>query len=181
MLPTRASLLTGLYPHQAGVGHMVENQSVPAYQGYLNERCVTLAEVLRPAGYTTLMAGKWHVGENRPHWPSDRGFEHYYGLISGGSNYWRLDTGRQMARDSEPIQPEGERFYLTDAFTDNALGFLDAYGRDPAKPFFLYVAYTAPHWPLHAWPEDIAKYKGTYMNGWDALRAERRRRSRRSS
>ena len=174
--PARASLLTGLYPHQAGVGHMVENKGVPAYQGYLNERCTTLAEVLRPAGYTTLMTGKWHVGEKRPHWPSDRGFEHYYGLISGASNYWRLDPGQQMARDNEPTQPEGERFYMTDAFTDNALRFLDAYGRDPSNPFFLYMAYTAPHWPLHAWPEDIAKYTGRYMSGWDALREDRRRR-----
>ncbi|MCJ7673963.1 MAG: sulfatase-like hydrolase/transferase, partial [Sedimentisphaerales bacterium] len=76
--PTRASLLTGLYPHQAGVGHMVDNKGHPSYQGYLNDRCVTIAEALKLAGYRTLMAGKWHVGENRPHWPVDRGFDRYY-------------------------------------------------------------------------------------------------------
>jgi arylsulfatase len=173
--PTRASLLTGLYPHQAGIGHMVGDEGTPAYQGYLNDRCVTIAEALRPAGYRTLMCGKWHVGEKRPHWPCDRGFDHYYGLISGASNYWRLEAGQEMARDNESIQPEGEKFYMTDAFTDNALGFLDKFGREE-KPFFLYLAYTCPHWPLHAWPEDIAKYKGKYMMGWDALRLERRRR-----
>ena len=89
--PTRASLLTGLYQHQAGVGQMVGDLGHPAYQGYLNDRCVTIAEALKPAGYTTLMSGKWHVGEDRPHWPTDRGFDEYFGLISGGSNYFKLD------------------------------------------------------------------------------------------
>ncbi len=96
--PTRASLLTGLYPHQAGIGHMVDNQGHPAYQGYLNDRCVTIAEALKLAGYRTLMAGKWHVGENRPHWPVDRGFDRYYGLISGGANYFDISKGRATAR-----------------------------------------------------------------------------------
>jgi arylsulfatase len=178
--PTRASLLTGLYPHQAGIGHMVgakmvDGKPAPGYLGYLNDCCVTIAEALRQGGYTTLMAGKWHVGEDRPHWPCDRGFDHYFGLISGGSNYWRLDPGRQMARDQEPFTPQGETFYMTDAFTDAAVDFLETHGRGP-KPFFLYVAYTSPHWPLHAWPDDIAKYKGKYMLGWDALREARRRR-----
>ncbi len=173
--PTRASLLTGLYPHQAGIGHMVEDEGLPSYQGYLNDRCVTIAEALRQGGYTTLMTGKWHVGEKHPHWPCDRGFDHFYGLVSGASNYWRLDPGRIMARDNEPTQPEGEGFYMTDAFATNAMEFLDKYGRGP-KPFFLYVAFTSPHWPLHAWPEDIAKYKGKYMKGWDVLRTERHRR-----
>jgi len=170
--PTRASLLTGLYQHQAGIGYMVGNKGIPPYQGYLNQQCVTIAEALGPAGYHTLMSGKWHVGENRPHWPCDRGFDRYYGLISGGSNYWRLDPGRKFARDNEPARPGGDDFYMTDAFTDQAVAMLEEVGRDP-KPFFLYVAYTAPHWPLHAHPEDIAKYKGTYLKGWDALRKER--------
>ena len=89
--PTRAALLTGVYQHQAGVGQMISDMGHPAYQGYLNDRCVTIAEALKPAGYTTLMAGKWHVGEDRPHWPVDRGFDEYFGLISGGSNYFKLD------------------------------------------------------------------------------------------
>ena len=172
--PTRASLLTGLYSHQAGIGHMITDRGVPSYQGYLNNECVTIAEALKPAGYTTLMSGKWHVGEHRPHWPTDRGFDRYYGLISGGSNYFKLDGARQMARDDEPFTP-GEGFYMTDAFSDNAAKFIGEHAEsdDRDKPFFLYVPYTAPHWPLHAWPEDITKYQGKYMGGWDALREER--------
>ena len=173
--PTRSSLLTGLYAHQAGVGHMVSDRGFPAYQGYLNDRSVTIAEALRPAGYTTLMAGKWHVGEDRPHWPVDRGFDRYFGLISGGSNYFRLDPGRQMALDNQPYTPPAEGFYMTDAFTDHALGFLDQ-AAAKTQPFFLYLAYTAPHWPLHALPEDIARYRGRYRMGWDALRIARHRR-----
>jgi len=172
--PTRAALLTGLYPHQAGVGHMVGDYGVPGYRGFLSDRCVTIAEVLRPAGYTTLMVGKWHVGEDRPHWPYDRGFDKYFGLVSGGSNYWRLDPTRKMARDDALFTPT-EPFYLTDLFTDHAVRFLDGHGRS-GKPFFMYVAYTAPHWPLHAHPEDIARYQGKYMIGWDELRRRRHRR-----
>jgi arylsulfatase len=85
--PTRSALLTGLYNHEAGVGNMVENLGTPSYQGFLNDRSVTIAEALKPAGYATLMSGKWHVGEKRPHWPCDRGFDRYFGLISGSSNY----------------------------------------------------------------------------------------------
>ena len=173
--PTRSALLTGLYPHQAGVGHMVADMGVPAYQGYLNRQCVTFAEALRPAGYHALMTGKWHVGEERPHWPVDRGFEHYFGLISGACNYWRLDPGRKMALDGEPYVPEPGRFYMTDAFTDHAVKMIGEYGRKP-EPYFLYLAYTAPHWPLHAWADDIARYRGKYRKGWDALRRERHER-----
>ncbi len=173
--PTRSSLLTGLYSHQAGIGHMVEDRGKPGYQGYLNDRCATIAEVLRPAGYTTLMAGKWHVGERRPHWPTDRGFDRYFGLISGGSNYWKLDQGRQMAMDDKPYKPEPGKFYMTDAFTEHAERFMEESGAKE-NPFFLYLAYTAPHWPLHAWPEDIAKYRGKYRKGWDRLRQERHER-----
>jgi len=179
--PTRASLLTGLYPHQAGIGHMVGNRGYPAYQGYLNDRCVTIAEALKPAGYRTLMSGKWHVGEDRAHWPTDRGFDKYFGLISGGANYFDITKAkakgvkRKMAIDDKPYMPPKENFYITDAFTDHAVKFIDKYGQGE-EPFFLYLAYTAPHWPLHAWPEDIAKYKGTYLKGWDELRSQRHRR-----
>jgi len=179
--PTRASLTTGLYAHQAGIGHMVGDKGYPAYQGYLNDRCVTIAEALKPAGYRTLMSGKWHVGEARPHWPTDRGFDRYFGLISGGANYFdptkakAKGVRRQMALDDQPYEPPKEGFYMTDAFSDHAVKFIDQYGRDE-KPFFLYLPYTAPHWPLHAWPEDIAKYKGKYLKGWDQLREQRRRR-----
>jgi len=173
--PTRASLLTGLYPHQAGMGDMVGDRGLPAYQGFLNDRCVTIAEALRQSGYHVLMSGKWHVGEDRPHWPLDRGFEHYFGLISGACSYFRLDPGRKMAVDNEPYVPPTSGFYMTDAITDHAVSWIDAYGRGDA-PFFLYVAYTAPHFPLHALPEDIARYRGTYRAGWDELRQRRYRR-----
>ncbi len=179
--PTRASLLTGLYAHQAGIGFMVGNLGYRAYQGHLNEQCVTIAEALRPAGYRTMMSGKWHVGEDRPHWPRDRGFDRYFGLISGAANYFdptktKADgVVRKMALDDQPYTPPKESFYITDAFTDHAVTFLDECRQDD-KPFFLYLAYTAPHWPLHAWPEDIAKYQGKYRKGWDRLREERRAR-----
>ena len=178
--PTRASLLTGLYPHQAGMGGMVTTGTVKpgAYQGYLNDRCVTIAEVLRETGYTTLMSGKWHVGEERPNWPVDRGFDRYYGLISGGANYFditkakRPGVKRNFAIDDQPFMPDKNTFFMTHAISDNAVRFLDTHGRRD-NPFFMYVAYTAPHWPLHALPEDIARYKGKYMKGWDVLRRER--------
>ena len=173
--PSRASLLTGLYPHQTGIGHMVGDYGVPGYRGFLNDRCVTLAEALRPAGYRTLMSGKWHVGEERPHWPCDRGFDHSFALISGGSNYWRLDRGRKMAIDDQPYTPPPDGFYMTDAIADHAVGFLEQYGRED-RSFFLYAAFTAPHWPLHAYPADIAKYRGKYLIGWDKLREERHKR-----
>ncbi|HVE39698.1 MAG TPA: arylsulfatase [Planctomycetota bacterium] len=172
--PTRASLLTGLYSHQAGIGHMVENKGAPGYQGFLNDRCVTLAEALRPAGYFTAMAGKWHVGDKRPHWPADRGFERYYGLIGGGSNYFKIDSPNGLALDGERVSATGDDFYMTDAFTDHALKFLDE-AKEKKKPFLLYTAFTSPHWPLHARPQDIAKYRGKYAEGWDVLRAKRHR------
>jgi arylsulfatase A-like enzyme len=172
--PTRASLLTGLYPHQAGVGHMVEGLPHPAYQGFLNDRCVTIAEALHGAGYRTMMSGKWHVGEKRPHWPVDRGFDRYFGLISGASNYFKLDKGRAMAMDGEPWNPPaGEAFYMTDGIGDHAVKFID---EAKGKPYFLYVAFTSPHWPLHAPPGEIAKYRGKYKGGWDALRERRHKR-----
>jgi len=173
--PTRASLLTGLYPHQAGVGHMVNNRGTPAYQGYLNDSCVTIAEALRAGGYRTAMSGKWHVGEERPHWPCDRGFEKYQGLISGASNYFKIDDQRTWARDNEKITDVGEDFYITDAIGNYAVERIAEFGKG-REPFFLYVAFTSPHWPLHALPEDIAKYKGKYDIGWDELRSQRHKR-----
>ena len=173
--PTRAALLTGLYPHEAGVGHMVNHYpGQPSYQGWLNDQSVTIAEVLKPAGYRTAMAGKWHVGEDRPHWPTDRGFEKYFGLISGASSYFELDEGRVMAMDDQPYTPPKTGFYMTDAIANKAVEFVDQLGRGD-KPFFLYLAFTSPHWPLHALPEDIAKYRGKYKEGWDKLRERRHR------
>ncbi len=180
--PTRASLLTGLYPHRAGMGLMINRrreERPPAYQGYLNDRCLTIAEALRPAGYHTLMSGKWHVGEYFPHWPLNRGFEKYYGLISGASSYFDTsfvepgtDKVRIMLRDDTEIVEKGEDFYMTDVITDHAIQMIEQY-RQKNNPFFLYVAYTAPHWPLHALPEDIEKYGGKFADGWDAMRERR--------
>jgi arylsulfatase len=178
--PTRAALLTGLYPHQTGVGDMTEDPGkTPAYQGFLNDHCVTIAEVLRTAGYRTGMVGKWHVGEKRPHWPVDRGFDRFFGLISGASHYFTPSKVRTQAPctwavDGSPYSPPEEGFYATDALTDRALDFLDS-PPGSSQPFFLYLAYTAPHWPLHARPEEIAKYCGRYREGWDRLREKRHR------
>ncbi|MCB1022617.1 MAG: arylsulfatase [Bryobacterales bacterium] len=176
--PTRASLMTGLYQHQAGVGHMVNDLGAPGYQGYLNDKCVTIAEALTPAGYVTMISGKWHVGETPERWPDKRGFQRAFGLISGGSNYFKLDTARQMALDGEPwTPPDDGSFYMTDAFADHAVRFLGESASGDA-PFFLYLPFTAPHWPLHAREEDIAAYKGKYAMGWDALREQRYNRMR---
>ncbi|WP_375582620.1 arylsulfatase [Cyclobacterium xiamenense] len=180
--PTRASLLTGLYPHEAGMGGMVSSISSEPdpgpYQGFLSKESATVAELLRDAGYATYMSGKWHVGEKREHWPRMRGFDRYFGLISGGSSYFELDKDparlRLMALDDDLWEPPKDNFYMTDAFSDHAVDFVrDHAAQSPEKPFLLYLSYTAPHWPLHALPEDIRKYRGRYAIGWDSLREER--------
>jgi arylsulfatase A-like enzyme len=174
--PSRASLLTGVYQHQAGVGDMMNTRKEPAYQGYLNQNCVTIAEALKPYGYTTLMAGKWHVGQAPEHWPRKRGFDRYFGLIDGAGSYfgpypYRPNQKLTIALDDQEFTP-GKNYYSTDAYTDHALEFIEQ-NKNSGKPFFLYLAYQAPHWPLQALPEDIAKYKGKYMQGWDKLRITR--------
>jgi arylsulfatase len=174
--PTRASLLTGLYPHQAGVGHMVGPRKEPGYIGHLNDRSVTIAEVLRKAGYRTGCFGKWHVtpfdyetGEaaHRDSWPLQRGFDRFVGSLAGGGNYY--DPKAWMV-DNEFMAP-GDGFYYTDAVTNAAIEFTS--GAEKDKPLFLYIAYTAPHWPLHAPEEEIKKYDGVYDVGWDAIREAR--------
>ena len=174
--PSRASLLTGLYAHQAGVGHMVNPRpGLPGYLGDLNRSCVTLGEVMRGAGYQTMLSGKWHVTPNngkKHNWPLQRGFDRFFGIISGAASYYQPWT---LTRDNEPIQPEGADFYLTDAIGRNASTFIEDAARRP-DPFFLYVGFTAPHWPLHAFESDIERYRGRYRQGWDALRAERHQR-----
>lgn len=175
--PTRASLLTGLYQHQAGVGDMVGDMGYPSYQGYLNTQCVTLGEAMKTNGYNTYMSGKWHVGDKPQTLPRKRGFDRYFGLIDGASSYFQLIPYRnnqqppKMMLDDAPYLPE-EGFYMTNTITDYALTFLDE--ETPKKePFFMYLAYTAPHWPLHALSRDIEKYRGNYIKGWDELRKER--------
>ena len=183
--PTRATLMTGLHPHQAGIGHMTNSPAepnpkrVPAYQGYLNHDCVTLAEVLGDAGYATLMTGKWHLGlHDQNRWPLQRGFEKFFGCIPGATRYFYPDQKRGMTFGNHvvkiPKSTTDEAFYTTDAFTDYAIRFIDEHEKaESDKPFFLYLAYTAPHWPLQAFEDDIAKYRGKYKQGWDNLRQQR--------
>ncbi len=177
--PSRASLLTGLYPHQAGIGDMMNDQGVDGYRGDLNDRCVTIAEVLKGAGYGTYMAGKWHVtrfiGDDGPkhNWPLQRGFDRYFGTITGAASYFEPDT---LTGDNTRIEPPAN-FYYTDGIADHAVSYIRDHRRNrPDKPFFLYAAFTAPHWPLHALEEDIARIRGRFDQGWDVLRSERRRR-----
>ena len=179
--PTRASLLTGLYSHQAGVGHMVSDRGQPGYRGRLNDSCVTIAEPLRAAGYRTMLSGKWHVSPfnyeadvapDPATWPRQRGFDWFYGTISGGGSYFHPQG---LMRDNTRIEPRASGYYFTDAVGDEAVGYIRRAANED-RPFFLYVAYTAPHWPLHAPPEDIAKYEGRYDVGWDRIRAERLKR-----
>jgi arylsulfatase A-like enzyme len=186
--PSRASLLTGLHPHQAGVGHMTDVKGTPpgprgAYAGDLSAKCVTIAEALRPAGYTTYMAGKWHVAKDeRPdgpkhNWPLHRGFDKFYGTIKGGGSFYDPTS---LCRGDTYITPDNDAaykprtFYYTDAITDNMVAFLkDHQQQKPGTPFFAYVAYTAAHWPMHALPEDVAKYQGKYDGGYGPVRAAR--------
>jgi len=179
--PTRASLLTGQYQHKAGVGYFDVNLGLPAYQGFLNKESLTLAEVLKQNGYSTLMSGKWHLGKDSLAWPNQRGFDRFYGFIPGASNYFdigsygKADPVVLIKNNKKEKLVAGE--YLTNKITDNALQFLDDQNKT-SKPFFLYVAFNAPHWPLQALPEDIAKYKGRYDIGWDSLRQQRLKRQR---
>lgn len=179
--PTRASLLTGLYPHQAGVGWMMADREQIGYRGDLNRNCVTMAEVLRTSGYGTYMVGKWHVTPARPtdpadpkslpkhNWPLQRGFDRFYGTITGAGSYFDPAT---LARDDQLVPPENPKdFYYTDAISNNASQMLREH--DKSKPFFMYVAYTAAHWPLHAKGSDIKKYEGRYNVGWDVVRKRR--------
>lgn len=190
--PTRASLLTGQYPHMAGVGHMMDDRGYDGYRGDLSHACVTIAEVLRPAGYRTYMAGKWHVTKtvtntqagNMHNWPRQRGFDRFYGTIHGAGSFWdpnsltRDDTLISPVDDPnyrpEVDSPAGGPFYYTDAISDHGVRFVREHKRDhAAQPFFMYLAYTAAHWPMHARPRDIAKYEGKYDEGYGPARAAR--------
>ena len=183
--PSRAALLTGLNPHQAGVGWMTNTlpNSTDAYQGYLNERCVTIAEVLKGAGYRTFLSGKWHVGNaydpqrpdtwraGEPGWPTptQRGFDDFYGTLDGAGSFWNPHS----LMDGESfVRPDSPDFYYTDAIGDNAVARIDD-ALEAGTPFFGYVAFTAPHWPLHARQDDIARYADAYRCGWDAIRTAR--------
>lgn len=188
--PSRAALLTGLYPHQTGVGRMVYRNHGPGYLGHLNRHCVTMGEVLRGAGYQTMMAGKWHVGHQRPEvWPENRGFEKFTGIHMHVDSYWKVLRGCEVHRDGEvvigaqdnppnPYHPN-EPFYTTDYFTDVALEYIDAATAKSDKPFLLHVCYNAPHFPLETPDVLIEKYRGRYREGWDVLRVKKLERMKR--
>ena len=179
--PSRASLLSGLTPHQAGVGHMVENLGTHNYQGYLSDNCVTIAECLKETGYQTFMSGKWHVGghediQNISKWrpgekgfptPKQRGFDKFFGTLTGAGNFYNPPT---LMLEDKFIQVESTDFHYTDEISKNAVKMIS---EKNSNPFFMYVAFTAPHWPLHAWEEDIVKYEGKYKKGWSQTRMDR--------
>ncbi|MFV0377651.1 MAG: arylsulfatase [Mangrovibacterium sp.] len=182
--PTRASLLTGQHPQAAGIDGMGVNLAM---------NTATIAEVLKENGYHTGMTGKWHLSETKAlndpqeqlqwlanrvdhgpfspleNYPCNRGFDEHWGVIWGVVNFFDPFS---LVHNEEPIREVPDDFYMTDFVTQKSLDLIDEYSKDD-KPFFLYVAHTAPHWPLHALPEDIAKYKDTYTDGWDAMRKNR--------
>ena len=176
--PSRASLLTGLHPHQTGIGILTYPTGPEGYAGNLNRRCVTITEALKPGGYRCCMSGKWHVAssldEPSDAWPMQRGFDEFYGTIIGAGSFYHPNT---LTRGNENVDHEAENdgeFFYTDAISDEAVRQIRSHqARHPDAPFFQYVAYTAPHWPLHAHEEDIAKYKGRFDAGWDDLRESR--------
>jgi len=176
--PSRASLLTGLHPHQTGIGILTYSNGPEGYAGNLNKSCVTIAEVLKQKNYSTYLSGKWHIASSLTQptdaWPLQRGFDHFFGTIIGAGSFYNPNT---LTRGNDNIEHEAEQnpsFFYTDAISDQAAAYIRQHEREnPGAPFFQYVAYTAPHWPLHAHDEDIAKYRGRFDAGWDALREQR--------
>lgn len=190
--PSRVSLMTGLYPHQAGVGDMLQDDGLEAYSTHLNFNSVTLAEVLQTAGYHTIISGKWHVGNEPEYWPTKRGFVDQYFSNGTTGHYFGISKGRKYVVNGQDVPPgdqwlksgeseyqlykneDGSQWYATDAIATHAINFVrDFRAGNKNKPFFLYLPFTAPHWPLHAFESDIAKYQGKYMGGWDSLRQVR--------
>lgn len=172
--PSRASLLTGVHPHQTGIGILTHNDGPLGYPGTLNDRCVTMAEVLKQAGYGTYLSGKWHLSgpihEPDSSWPTRRGFDRFYGIVAGAATYYHPRT---LMSDETPVTHFGDDFYLTTALGDQASRFIADHLEQRDDPFFLYLAFTAPHWPLHAPEEAVERYRGVFDAGWDALRTER--------
>jgi arylsulfatase len=182
--PSRACLMTGLQPHQTGIGYMTNppvdkhsfDRRLFGYRGFLNRNCVTMAEVLRDGGYHTWLCGKWHLGQHEyDQLPNERGFERFYGILAGAANYLKPALPQRLFFNHDPVDPDLP-YYTTDAFTDYALKFINE--KSGEAPFFLYLAYNAPHWPLQAPEELVEKYRGSYLRGWDKLREERYRRIR---
>lgn len=181
--PTRAALLTGVYQHQAGIGLMTGDSQLPGYRGELGRDVVSIAEALSGAGYRRYMAGKWHVTRHvspkgpQDNWPLQRGFEKFYGTIIGAGSFYdpaTLCRGNTFITPVNDPQYRPKTYYYTHAINDNAVTFLKQHADEsPDDPFFLYVAHTAAHWPMHALPDDIAKYKGQYDKGFAPIRETR--------
>lgn len=172
--PSRASLLTGVYPHQAEMGHLSSNNyPEPGYRNDLNHHAVTMAELFHQAGYATYMTGKWHLAKDmttkgdHSNWPLQRGFDRFFGTLNGSGSYYDPGT---LTSNNTFVAP-GKDFYYTNAISDTTVKFIRQNPKE--KPFFFYVAYTAAHWPLHAPEQEVAKYKGKYDIGWDSLRVLR--------
>ncbi len=179
--PSRASLLTGLHPHQTGVGVLTYDMGPEGYSGNLGKNCVTIPQALKAGQYKTYMSGKWHVASSLTQptdtWPLQRGFDEFFGTIIGAGSFYDPNTLTRGNDNIEHEAKENSEFFYTDAISDQAVEYIREHARQHAdQPFFEYVAYTAPHWPLHAHDEDIAKYKGRFDKGWDTLRAERLKR-----
>ncbi len=175
--PSRASLLTGLHPHQTGIGVLTRPDLPEGYPGNLDARCTTIAERLRDAGWHTWMSGKWHLAGDiqtpNDSWPTRKGFDTFFGTLAGCGSYFSPQT---LTRGEEPAADavEDPDFYYTDAISDEAVGWIDRLETDgDGAPFFLYLAYTAPHWPLHARQQDTDTYAGAFDDGWDRLRRRR--------
>lgn len=172
--PSRACLLTGLYPHQVGVGGManakiaIDPKKPVGYAGFRTDNNVTIAELMKKAGYYTAMSGKWHLGVQKP---TERGFDDYYGLLGGFNSFWSTKPYSRLPEGAPELKSEGT-FYATNVITDYAIDFARK-AHEQQKPLFLYLAYNAPHFPLHAPKERIDKYMKTYLQGWDKLRDER--------
>jgi arylsulfatase len=183
--PSRAALLTGVYPHQAGMGHMSRDRGIPSYSGTILPDVPTLVERLRKGGYRTMMTGKWHLGTEPEQSPVARGFDRFYGTRNFIDSYFTVLRNCQVFLDDKEVLPATENpvnhlnpeqeWYTTDVFTDYALHFMDeSFDKHPDKPFFLYIAHNAPHFPLHAREEDTKKYRGRFKDtGWGKLRRER--------
>ena len=174
--PSRASLMSGLYPHQAGIGSFAQSQPSrekgPAYLGHLNDQCVTLAEVLKSAGYHNYMVGKWHMEEPGP---IARGFDEFYGFVKGyEQDQWKLDRYTRLPEGRTPeLNFDDGSFYATDAFSDYAVEFLKQAAAQEDQPWFLYLAHSAPHFPVQAPAKSVQRNVAKYRRGWDQLREER--------
>lgn len=173
--PSRASLLTGLHPHQTGIGVLTRPDRPLGYPGTLDPACATIAQRLREHGWTTWLSGKWHLASDvsapNDSWPTRRGFDRFFGTLAGCCSYYDPQT---LTRDESPATDAKDRpgFYYTDAIAEQAADWIDEH-TGAAAPYFLYLAFTAPHWPLHAQLEAVAANQGHFDEGWDVLRERR--------